>query len=57
MRLTARLAAADAKRALWPICDLHFPPYAEYRTKTDRDIPIFVCTPSAAGGSSAGAGT
>ena len=43
MRLAARLATRDEKPALWPICDAAFSPYAEYRTKTDRDIPIFVC--------------
>ena len=48
MRLTARLATADATPALWPICDHHFPPYADYRTRTDRDIPIFVCAPEGA---------
>jgi F420H(2)-dependent quinone reductase len=47
MRLTARLATADEKPALWPICEAHFPPYADYRNKTDRDIPIFVCDPEA----------
>jgi F420H(2)-dependent quinone reductase len=45
MDLTARLATAAEKPSLWPICDEHFPPYAEYRTLTDRDIPIFVCEP------------
>lgn len=46
MRLTARLAAAAEKPALWPICDAHFPPFADYRERTSRDIPIFVCEPS-----------
>ena len=45
MRLRARLAAADEKPALWPICDSHYAPYADYRARTDRDIPIFVCEP------------
>lgn len=43
MNLRARLATADEKPALWPICDKAYAPYAEYRTRTDRDIPIFVC--------------
>jgi deazaflavin-dependent oxidoreductase (nitroreductase family) len=47
---TARLracVATDAERpSLWPICDEHFPPYAEYRSKTNREIPILVCEPS-----------
>lgn len=46
MRLRARLATEDEKPALWPVCEEHYAPYAEYRTRTDRDIPIFVCEPS-----------
>lgn len=45
MSLRARLARADEKPALWPICDRHYAPYAEYRERTTRDIPIFVCEP------------
>lgn len=45
MRLTARLADAHEKPALWPICDSHYAPYASYRARTSRDIPIFVCEP------------
>ena len=33
------------KEALWPNCDHHYAPYAEYRKRTTRDIPIFVCEP------------
>jgi deazaflavin-dependent oxidoreductase (nitroreductase family) len=46
MRLQARLATAEEKPGLWPICDEHYAPYAEYRARTDRDIPIFVCEPA-----------
>ena len=45
MKLSARLATADEKPALWPICDERYPPYADYRARTTRDIPIFVCEP------------
>jgi deazaflavin-dependent oxidoreductase (nitroreductase family) len=45
MRLTARLADAHEKPELWPICDTHYAPYANYRAQTSRDIPIFVCEP------------
>lgn len=45
-RLTARLATADEKPALWPICDACYAPYADYRRRTDRDIPIFICEPA-----------
>ena len=45
MQLRAGLAAAEEKPALWPICDEHYAPYAEYRERTTRDIPIFLCEP------------
>lgn len=47
MKLRARLATAEEKPALWPICDAHYAPYEEYRQRTDRDIPVFVCEPVA----------
>ena len=46
MKLRARLATPEEKPALWPICDRHYAPYAEYRKRTSRDIPIFVCEPT-----------
>ncbi|MGH0031269.1 MAG: nitroreductase/quinone reductase family protein [Myxococcota bacterium] len=45
MALRARLAGAEEKPALWPVCDEHYAPYAQYRQRTTRDIPIFVCEP------------
>lgn len=45
MKLRARIARPDEKPALWPLCDQHYAPYAEYRERTTRDIPIFVCEP------------
>lgn len=45
MKLRARLATPEEKPALWPICDRHYAPYAQYRQRTTRDIPIFVCEP------------
>jgi deazaflavin-dependent oxidoreductase (nitroreductase family) len=47
MKFRARLASAEEKSALWPICDEHYAPFAEYRQRTSRDIPIFVCEPVA----------
>ncbi len=43
MKLSARLAEPEEKSKLWPICDQHYAPYADYRRRTTRDIPIFVC--------------
>lgn len=48
MKLRARLARPEEKPALWPVCDEHYAPYAQYRRRTNRDIPIFVCEPVAA---------
>ena len=45
MKLRARLATAEERPSLWPICDRHYAPYADYRARTDREIPIFVCEP------------
>jgi deazaflavin-dependent oxidoreductase (nitroreductase family) len=45
MTLRARIATADEKPELWPLCDQHYAPYADYRARTSRDIPIFVCEP------------
>jgi deazaflavin-dependent oxidoreductase (nitroreductase family) len=44
MKLEARLASAEEKPGLWPICDANYAPYADYRKRTDRDIPVFVCS-------------
>ena len=43
MELRARLATAAEKPELWPICDRAYAPYADYRKRTTREIPIFVC--------------
>jgi deazaflavin-dependent oxidoreductase (nitroreductase family) len=43
MTLKARLAEKDEKPALWPICDQNYAPYADYRKRTTRDIPVFIC--------------
>ena len=46
MKLRARLANPEEKPELWPICDQHYAPFADYRKRTTRDIPIFVCEPA-----------
>ncbi len=43
MLLRARLATAAEKPQLWPVCDASYAPYAEYRARTTREIPIFIC--------------
>jgi deazaflavin-dependent oxidoreductase (nitroreductase family) len=47
MKLRARLATAEEKPSLWPVCDAAYAPFADYRARTTRDIPIFVCEPRA----------
>lgn len=39
--------AAERSR-LWDLCVAAYPPYAEYQTRTERQIPLFVAEPSAA---------
>ena len=45
MNLRARLAAPKEKPELWQVYDQYYPAYADYRKRTTRDIPIFVCEP------------
>jgi deazaflavin-dependent oxidoreductase (nitroreductase family) len=46
MTLRARLASVDEKPDLWPLCDNSYAPFADYRARTEREIPIFVCEPA-----------
>jgi F420H(2)-dependent quinone reductase len=41
----AREVFGDEKAAWWERAVEAFPDYAEYQTKTDRQIPLFVLTP------------
>jgi deazaflavin-dependent oxidoreductase (nitroreductase family) len=45
LALRARLASPEEKAKLWPVCVEHYPDYANYQERTDRDIPVFVCEP------------
>lgn len=38
----ARLITGDERAQWWPRCVEAYPPYAEYQTKTDREIPVFL---------------
>ena len=42
---TAREVAGDERAVWWDRAVEAWPPYAEYQTKTDRVIPVFVLTP------------
>jgi deazaflavin-dependent oxidoreductase (nitroreductase family) len=39
---TARTATPAEKARLWPVMARIWPPYDEYQTRTDRDIPVVI---------------
>lgn len=41
----SREVVGDEKAQWWDRAVKAYPPYAEYQTKTDRQIPVFVLTP------------
>jgi F420H(2)-dependent quinone reductase len=45
MKLRARRVDDTEKAAVWPICCEHYPPFADYEKRTDRNIPVYVCEP------------
>lgn len=42
----ANTASADEKRELWPSIVKAYKGYAQYQKRTDRDIPVVICTPA-----------
>jgi deazaflavin-dependent oxidoreductase (nitroreductase family) len=43
--MTARELEGDEREEWWTRAVAAYPPYAEYQTKTDRQIPVFVLEP------------
>jgi F420H(2)-dependent quinone reductase len=43
--MTARLVTGEERAAWWERAVAAFPDYADYATKTDREIPVFVVEP------------
>lgn len=43
--VVARQATPDEREQWWPRCVAAYPPYADYQTKTDRVIPVFLLEP------------
>jgi proline iminopeptidase len=41
-RATARTTAGEERERLWRLAALQWPPYDEYQTRTDREIPVVV---------------
>jgi deazaflavin-dependent oxidoreductase (nitroreductase family) len=44
---TREVKDAAERSRLWDLCVAAYPPYAEYQTRTERRIPLFVAEPSA----------
>ena len=44
--MRAREAEGDERAAWWARAVAAYPPYAEYQTRTDREIPVFVLEPA-----------
>ena len=42
-KLTARRVSDEEKAELWPTCVKYYPPYEQYQSRTDRNIPVFLC--------------
>ena len=45
MNLFARQVDDAEKEELWPTCVKHYKEFADYRVRTDRNIPVFNCQP------------
>jgi deazaflavin-dependent oxidoreductase (nitroreductase family) len=45
--MVARIANADERARLWPKITADYKNYAEYQTKTDREIPVVLLEPKA----------
>ena len=43
--MTARVATAEEKKELWPRVVEAYKGYAQYQTRTDRDIPLVILEP------------
>ena len=44
-KMRAREAGPEEREKLWPVVVASYAPFAEYQTRTTRQIPIFVCEP------------
>lgn len=48
-RMVARTASAEEKDALWPRLVAMYRDYDTYQARTDRDIPVVICSPAGDG--------
>lgn len=44
-KMRARQAEPEEKARLWPALVASYPPFEDYRKRTERDIPVMVCEP------------
>jgi len=47
--MRARVASVEERSELWPQVISAYRPYASYRKRTTRDIPMVICEPRAPG--------
>lgn len=45
-KMKARQASDDVKRQLWPHLVSLYPDFDQYQARTDRNIPVFICSPA-----------
>ena len=43
--MRARQASPAEKKDLWPVCEAVYADFEEYQLRTDRDIPVMICSP------------
>ena len=46
--MIAHTATPDEKARLWPMLLETYPSYADYQARTEREIPVVVCSPAGA---------
>ena len=44
--MRARLASHEERERLWPLVVRSYRSFADYQLKTQREIPIFICSPT-----------
>jgi deazaflavin-dependent oxidoreductase (nitroreductase family) len=44
-RMHAQLADDAGKAAVWPVAVAAYPDFVDYQARTERNIPVFICTP------------
>jgi len=45
--MIARLASDQEKAAVWPLAVSVYPDFNDYQARTERNIPVFICSPAA----------